>query len=59
MQANAQAVFAKVGCVTVSHKGLLVRVHLSAELHSNNKNSIAAPKAFVQQVMEAPVIQLR
>ena len=59
MQASAQVVFARVGCVTVSRKGLHVRVHLSAVLRSYNKNSIAAPRAFVQQVMEAHVTQLK
>ena len=59
MQASAQVVFARVGCVTVFRKGVLVQVHLSAALRSNNKNSIAAPRAFVQQVMEAHVTQLK
>ena len=58
MQASAQVIFAWVGCVTVFRKGVLVQVHLSAALRSYNKNSIAALKAFVQQIMEAPAIQL-
>ena len=59
MQASAQVVFARVGCVTVFRKGLLVRAHRSAALRDFNKNFIAAPEVFVQQVMAAPATQLR
>ena len=59
MQANVPVVFARVNCVTVYRKGVLVQVHLSAALRSKNKNSIAAARAFVQQVMEAHVTQLK
>ena len=59
MQANVPVVSARVGCVTVFRKGLLVRAHRSAALRDSNKNFIAAPEVFVQQIMEALAIQLR
>ena len=59
MQASAQVVFARVGFVTVFRKGLLVRAHRSAALRDSNKNFIAAPEVFVQQVMAAPATQPR